>query len=87
MKLTPRGHRHAFTLIELLVFISIIVLLIAILLPALKSARTAAYQAVSLSNARQINIALNTYATDNKQSMPYSKSKWINPSGEVDTNR
>lgn len=61
--LYPKRNR-AFTLIELLVVISIIALLIAILLPALRSARTAAHMAVSLSNLRQIQIAQHAYAAD-----------------------
>ena len=73
-----------FTLIELLVVISIIGLLVAILLPALNSARTAAHKAVSLSNARQISIALHTYAADNKQSMPFMRQKFINSAGMSD---
>lgn len=55
----------AFTLIELLVVISIISLLVAILLPALKKARTSAHLASSLSNIRQLQIAHTMYATDN----------------------
>ena len=61
----------AFTLIELLVVISIIALLVAILLPALQSARKQAQLTGSLSNVRQITIALHTYATDNDQSLPW----------------
>ena len=62
--------QHGFTLIELLVVISIIALLIAILLPALNAARTTSHRAVSLSNSRQILIALNTYAVDFDSSLP-----------------
>ena len=58
-----------FTLIELLVVISIIALLVAILLPALRSARTTAHQVASLSNIRQVTTALNTYAIDNDGSL------------------
>ena len=65
------GLGRAFTLIELLVVISIIALLIALLLPSLEAARTVAQKTASLSNARQVSIALHTYATDNT-SMPYS---------------
>ena len=82
-------HRNtrAFTLIELLVVISIIALLIAILLPALKSARTAAYQAASMSNIRQVNIALHTYAADYDQRMPFLKSEFYDNSGNLQNNR
>ena len=57
-------HR-AFTLIELLVVISIIALLIAILLPALNSARGAVRLMTCLSSQRQIGIALKVYAVEN----------------------
>ena len=67
---TPRRHATAaFTLIELLVVISIIALLIAMLLPALKNARDTAKSAQNLSNLRQIQIAITTYANDNKSSL------------------
>ena len=59
----------AFTLIELLVVISVIALLVAILLPALRAARTTAHQVSSLSNVRQILTAMNAYAVDNDGSM------------------
>ena len=51
----------AFTLIELLVAISIVVLLIAILLPVLGSARNAAEHAKQLSGIRQVMIGYASY--------------------------
>ena len=57
--------RKAFTLIELLVVISILVLLIALLLPVLASARAHTKIMMCLSNLRQMNTALYSYAADN----------------------
>ena len=54
----------SFTLIELLVVISIIALLIALLLPALHSARTVAQAAGDISNARQLVMATTSYTVD-----------------------
>ncbi|MGQ0627990.1 MAG: type II secretion system protein [Phycisphaerales bacterium] len=58
--------RNAFTLIELLVVIAIIALLVAILLPALGTARNSAKLAQSLNNLKQFANATNSYATDFK---------------------
>lgn len=63
-------HCHGFTLIELLVVISIISLLVAILLPALGSARKAARLTACASNVRQMGLALNMYAQDNSRNLP-----------------
>ncbi|MEM1355329.1 MAG: prepilin-type N-terminal cleavage/methylation domain-containing protein [Planctomycetota bacterium] len=58
--------RRAFTLIELLIVISIIALLIAILLPALRSARVSAKNIQCSSNLKQLGIAQFAYTGDNK---------------------
>jgi len=67
--------RRAFTLVELLVVIGIIVLLIAILLPALKAARERANRIKCASNLRQIGVALRIYAHDNKGHFPRTPYK------------
>jgi prepilin-type N-terminal cleavage/methylation domain-containing protein len=65
--------RRAFTLIELLVVISIISTLIAILLPGLAKARTVSQATQSLSNIRQLQVPLNTYAYDHKSVLPFTR--------------
>lgn len=59
-----------FTLVELLVVIGIIALLISILLPALSKARSAARMSQCLSNHRQIMLAMNLYANENRGFIP-----------------
>ena len=62
-----RSPRHGFTLIELLVVISIIAVLIALLLPAVKRARENARIVICMSNERQIYPGLHAYAVDNDE--------------------
>ncbi len=56
--------RSAFTLIELLVVISIIAIISAMLLPALKLVRSAAHRQVCASNQRQIVMGVLAYGGD-----------------------
>jgi prepilin-type N-terminal cleavage/methylation domain-containing protein/prepilin-type processing-associated H-X9-DG protein len=57
--------QQGFTLIELLVVVAILVLLLAILLPAMRKARSLARRAHCQSNLRQLSLAWNVYLSAN----------------------
>ena len=64
------GRHLAFTLVELLVVIGIFARLISILLPSLSKAREQGNRVKCLSNLRQLGLAMQLYADDNKGAVP-----------------
>jgi prepilin-type N-terminal cleavage/methylation domain-containing protein len=62
--------RRAFTLIEILVTLGVIVLLIAITLPALRHARESARRASCLANLRSFGVAFTLYRDANRNRLP-----------------
>lgn len=67
-------NRKFFTIVELLVVIVIIAILSALTLPALGKSRDRAKKAACLGNLRQLGIALNIYANNNKDYLPPCKA-------------
>ena len=63
--ITYNKRRSGFTLIELLVVVAVIAILLAILLPALRKARTLTKRIACQSNLKQIAVAWNMYLDDN----------------------
>lgn len=70
MRRVRTSRNRAFTLVELLVVIAIIGVLVAMLLPAVQSAREAARRAQCQSNMRQSGLAVQTYVSTHQGELP-----------------
>lgn len=71
--------KKAFTLIELLVVIAVISILMAIILPSLRYARSQAAEAECKSNLRQLGVIVGTYTADNDELFPGSNYLYHSP--------
>lgn len=69
-----RMHRSAFSLIDVLVSVSVIVVLIGLMMPALTAIRETTRKVICSSNIRQIGLSTAMYTTDYKGQLPFSRN-------------
>jgi prepilin-type N-terminal cleavage/methylation domain-containing protein/prepilin-type processing-associated H-X9-DG protein len=75
--------RPGFTLIELLVVIALIATLAALLLPTFGRAKESGRATVCLGNLHQIGLALQMYAQDNRNRLPYMRDQSLTVTNEL----
>ena len=66
------GRAGGFTLVELLAVVAVVMVLAAMLLPALARAKGTTQSRVCLSNLRQLTLACLVYAGDHGDALPYN---------------
>lgn len=76
------ARREGFTLIELLVVIAIVAILVALLLPAVQTARSAMRAATCVNNLRQIGLGIAGYQSVHNY-LPLPKSQNISAHGRI----
>jgi prepilin-type N-terminal cleavage/methylation domain-containing protein len=80
----PRRTATAFTLVELLVVVAIIALLLAMMMPALESAKVAGFRAKCLANEHGIGHGMSLWLQDHKQRYPeYTVVAWCGLLGSL----
>jgi len=72
-KVQQKRWRSAFTLVELLVVIAIIALLLSILMPSLRKAKSMAMRLACAHNLKQIDLAVNFYLNEYENTFPCAK--------------
>lgn len=89
---------RGFSLIELLVVIAVIAILAALLLPVLGLAKEKAWRTTCMNNEKQLSLAWQVYADDNKDALPLNgwdyrpggavespSNSWVTGNASVDT--
>ena len=77
--MADKRRERGFTLIELLVVIAIIALLLSIIVPSLKKAKSHAQRVIEMSNLRNLGVALQSYLNNNNNEffMYHSNFLWL----------
>jgi prepilin-type N-terminal cleavage/methylation domain-containing protein/prepilin-type processing-associated H-X9-DG protein len=78
-----RSPRSGFSLVELLVVIGVIALLVALLLPAVQSARESSRRAACINNLRQLGVALLNYESAQRELPAGASVHIVRPSREA----